>query len=287
MDKKKKTLVFSFTEISNFENILDVIRNIKYFTKDFKTFFIVTIKDNIIIPKKLMENINNIDFLITKFPENNWGTIYTLEDYMESIRFLLKIKKIHFDFFILFTSNSMFVKNFDKNYINVIEEYYKKNNINYESTKKFYKKYFYNFLKKKEKEDDWYWLQYLKLDKGFINFCYERNYYIKNGPSEGLILNNFQTRFILKKYEELNIVKNTTYPKYCLEEIFIHTVFYNYFGYLPLSITFRHDYKNPNWFDFKQKNELDIGFFSYKWFSRDINDVNKVKLRIESNNYEI
>lgn len=225
-----KNIIFSITCHENYECVEDLIINIKYFSRFFKCYILLSLTEN------LKNNFNNYilndNVYIVSVRSNNsniWGKIDLFHQHILNHKFTID-NNISYDYFWFVASNEYFVKDITKDFLkkNVIKKQYPFIN-SYPNQN--YNNYYTNFM---NSNHEWTWYKDLKKDKYAMNFIKNEKIYLSNIQHEGIVLDSFLMNEIYHFYLKSKINENSTFRSYCLEEIIISSYIKSRYSSLEL-----------------------------------------------------
>lgn len=213
-----KRIIFSITFHENYECMIDLIRNIKFFSRFFDSYILLSLTENLIhkIDINILNNYNIHIVNIRSSDSNIWGKVDLFHQHIINHKYTLQ-NNISYDYFWFVSSNEYFIKDITEDFLS--KNMIKLKNNNYLSSKTEYENYFLNFMNKKQK--GWYWYEELKKDKYTIDIFNKKKLYISHIQHEGIVLQPSLMNEIYQFYTTSKINEHSTFRNYCLEEIII------------------------------------------------------------------
>ncbi len=213
----KEKIVFSLTCHENVDCVIDLIENIKKCFSNFLISILISCTNNIynelylIIEQKYnfckIITVRDIRFSI-------WGNIHLLHQHMLNMKILIE-NNIKYDYFWFISSNEYFFKI-------VTPEHLKKyvispkepNHFTQQDISEYYDTLF-------NKHHEWVWYKHIQKDTYLLKKFKENFIKIYNSPHEGTVLPYHIVNELYSFYLSLDIINNSTYNDYVLEEIFM------------------------------------------------------------------
>jgi hypothetical protein len=213
-----KRIIFSITCHENYECLLDLIINIKFFSRFFDSYILLSLTEDLIdnININILNNYNVRIVSIRPSDSTIWGKIDLFHQHIVNHKYTFE-NNIDYDYFWFVASNEYFIKHITEEFL--LKNTIKSKNENYLSSKTEYERYFLDFMNTKQK--GWHWYEELKKDKYTIDIFNKNKLYVSHMQHEGVVLQHSLMNELYDFYTASKINEHSTFRDYCLEEIII------------------------------------------------------------------